>query len=176
MESLAPFFSLTGKLAPRPFALAVVIVYVLSFLSQVLISPAATVRWGVWAFVLVQIPLTWTWFTLHAKRLRDAGLPAGSVFAVVVLYGLALVLLLLLIGPMIDMGAVVTEQPSTRFADMWVVLSLAEAFAGQASGGFFDALALIMLALILIPFAIAVGFSIWVGTRRGLNQSSSTYN
>jgi uncharacterized membrane protein YhaH (DUF805 family) len=167
MESPAVFFFTSGKLAPRPFACGILAVYVLSFLSQVLISPPVTARWGVWIFTLVQIAVIWTWFALHAKRLRDAGLPAGSALPVAILYALALVLLVLLIEPIIGTNAdpVVSDMPRMRFADLWIVLLLVEAFAGQARVGFFDVLALVMLALILTPIVIALGFSVWVGTR-----------
>jgi len=167
MESPAVLLSASGKIAPRPFACGVLAVYLLSFLSQVLISPPVTARWGVWLFALVQIAVTWAWFVLHAKRLRDAGLPAGSALPVAILYGLALVLLVLLIEPIIGTNAdpVVSDMPRMRFADLWVVFLLVEAFAGQARVGFFDVLALVMLALILVPIGIALGFSVWVGTR-----------
>jgi uncharacterized membrane protein YhaH (DUF805 family) len=167
MESPASFFSVSGRIAPRSFAGGVLVVYVLSFLSQVLISPPAAARWGIWAFALVQIPLTWAWFALHAKRLRDAGLAVGGALAIAVLYALAMVLLMLLLEPVIggQTSAVATEVPRTRFADWWIVLVLFAALTGQASGGFFFVLALIMLALILIPIASALGFSLWAGTR-----------
>src|SRR6185295_7857026 len=175
MESLAPFFSLTGRLAPRPFALAVVIVYVLSFLSQVLISPPATVRWGVWAFLLVQIPLTWTWFTLHAKRLRDAGHVIAPALAMAVLYALAMILLMLLIEPIFgsEANAAATEEPRLRFADLWIVPLLFAAVLKQAGFDFFFLLALVMLALILIPIFMAVVFSIWTGTRPRTEQAAT---
>lgn len=175
METLALFFSATARLAPRPFALAVVVVYVLSFLSQVLISPPATARWGVWAFVLVQMPLIWTWFTLHAKRLRDAGRSISPALAIAVLYALAIILLMLLIEPILgaDANAAATDEPRLRFADLWIVLLLFTALLKQGGFDFFLLLALVMLALILIPIAIAVGFSIWAGTRPRAAQASA---
>jgi uncharacterized membrane protein YhaH (DUF805 family) len=167
MESPAVLFSVSGKLAPRPFARGAVAVYALSFLSQMLISPPVTAHWGVWIFALLQIAVIWAWFVLHARRLRDADLPAGSALAVAILYGLAVILLVLLIEPIVgtNADAVVSDTPRIRFADLWIVLLLVEAFAGRARVGFFDVLALVMLALILVPIVIAFGFSVWAGTR-----------
>jgi uncharacterized membrane protein YhaH (DUF805 family) len=167
MESLALFFSASGRISPRPFALGVVTVYVLSFLSQALISPPATAHWGPWLFALAQAPLIWAWFALHAKRLRDAGQPVGLVIAIAILYALALILLMLLLEPIIGQapGTVGADAPPGSFADLWIVLLLFAALAGQPNVGFFDVLAVVMLATILIPIAIALGFSVWTGTR-----------
>jgi len=173
MESLALFFSASGRIAPRPFALGAVAVYVLSFLSQALISPSVTARWGVWLFALAQAPLIWAWFALHAKRLRDAGHPSGSAFAIAVLYALALVLLMLLLEPILGSGTdvVATDTPGASFADLWIVLLLFAALTGQPSLGFFYFLTLAMLALILMPIAIALGFSVWTRTRPRANET-----
>ena len=89
MESLALFFSGFGRLAPKPFARAVVAVYVAAFLSQLLISPPVMLRIGLAAFALVQAMAMWAWFCVHAKRLRDADRPIGPAMAIVVLYALA---------------------------------------------------------------------------------------
>jgi hypothetical protein len=165
MESLTLFSSASGRIGPRPFARGVIVVYAASFLSQVLISPPVTGRWGVWMFALAQALLTWAWFALHAGRLRDAGLSIGPATAIAVLYALALVLLVLLIGPLVGTDAGGPEAPSTSFSDLWVILLLLAAFTGQGSVDFFYFLALGMLALILIPVGIALGFSIWTATR-----------
>jgi uncharacterized membrane protein YhaH (DUF805 family) len=165
MESLALFFSASGRIAPRPFALGVIGVYVLSLLSQVLLSPPVTTHWSVWPFMLAQAPLIWAWFALHAKRLRDAGEPANLVVAIAALYTLAIILLMLLLDPIIGPEPAGADLPRGSFADLWIVLRLFGALAGQPDTGFFYALALVMLAMVLIPIAIALGFSIWTGTR-----------
>jgi uncharacterized membrane protein YhaH (DUF805 family) len=163
MESPASLLSASGRIAPRPFALGAVAVYLLSFLSQILLSPPVTVRFGLAPFAILQGVLTWTWFALHAKRLRDAGRPIALAFAIAVLYALAMVLLLLLVDPMIGPGvsAVGTEVPRWRFADLWVFLLLLPTFTGPATLGFFDVLALASFVLIMVPMLMAIGFSIW---------------
>jgi hypothetical protein len=59
MEPLALFFSGFGRLAPKPFARAVVAVYVAAFLSQLLISPPVLPRMGLAAFALGREPIKW---------------------------------------------------------------------------------------------------------------------
>jgi uncharacterized membrane protein YhaH (DUF805 family) len=167
MGTPAQASSATGRIAPRPFAVGVIAVYALSFLSQVLMSQPVTVRFGILPFTILQALLTWAWFALHARRLRDAGRPISPAVAIAVLYALAMVLLMLLadqiIGP--DVTAVGTDVPRRSFSDAWVFLLLISAFLGEATLGLFHILALAILALILIPVAIAIGFSIWTGTR-----------
>lgn len=169
MEAPAQVLSASGRIAPKPFVLGVIAVYVLSFLSQVLLSPPVTGRVGIMPFTILQALLTWVWFALHARRLRDAGRPIGPAIAIAVLYALAMVLLMLLadqlIGP--DVSAVGTDVPRRSFSELWVFLLLISAFTSQASLGFFHVLALGILALILAPVAIAIGFSIWAGSRPG---------
>ena len=57
MNSLATIFSASGRIAPRPFALGAVVVYVASFLSQFLLAAPITARASVVPFLLVQIAI-----------------------------------------------------------------------------------------------------------------------
>jgi uncharacterized membrane protein YhaH (DUF805 family) len=167
MESPVSLFSASGRLAPKPFVLGVGAVYGLSFLSQVLISPPMIARGGFYAFAIVQIALAWSWYALHAKRLRDAAVPLGPALAIAILYALAIALLMLVVEPILgpDASAMGVQTRRTGFADLWVFLLLFAALAGPLDLGFFHILALGILALILVPIAIAIGFSIWTGTR-----------
>jgi hypothetical protein len=124
-------------------------------------------------FALVQAPLTWAWFVLHARRLCDSGRSVAPALAITILYALAIVLLMLLVEPIIAPEAGGPAAPRTGFADLWVVLLLVAAFVGQPSVDFFYVLALAMLALILAPVAIALGFSIWTGTRAAAAPAAS---
>src|SRR5215472_13204020 len=71
MEWLALFFSARGRLAPRAFAAGAAAVYGTAFLSQLLISAPVMLHAGLAPFALVQAIATWSWFCLHAKRLRE---------------------------------------------------------------------------------------------------------
>jgi uncharacterized membrane protein YhaH (DUF805 family) len=167
MTSLTSPFSVSGRITPRPFRLAVLGVYLLSFLSQVLLSPPVTVQFSIMPFAIAQALLTWIWYVLHVRRLRDAGRPAGAASAIAVLYALAMVLLMLLADPIIgpDVSAVGTNVPRWSFNDVWMFFLLVSALVAQASFDFFDLLALAILVLILAPVVIAIAFSIWAATR-----------
>jgi uncharacterized membrane protein YhaH (DUF805 family) len=164
MESFALFFSGFGRLAPKPFARAVVAVYAAAFLSQLLISPPM-LRIGLAAFALVQAMAMWAWFCLHAKRLRDADRPIGPAVAIVVLYALAMILLLLIIALVVGMTPGGDGETAGGGTNMLISSYLVKALAGDPDPGFFAYVALGILALIFAPMLIAMGFSIWTGTR-----------
>jgi uncharacterized membrane protein YhaH (DUF805 family) len=166
MHPLTLLFSRSGRLAPRPFAVAVGLVYVVSFLSQVLLSAPVISRLGPWPFVLVQAVLVWAWLALHVKRLRDAGRSAGIALGIAGLYVLALVLLLLV------MMMVTANDTSSTFAltghgllQFFVALWFVGMLVGHGDLGMFGVWLMGFLALLLAPLLIAVGFSIWTGTR-----------
>ena len=137
MESLALFFSGVGRLAPKPFARAVVAVYVAAFLSQLLISPPVMLRIGLAAFALVQAMAMWAWFCLHAKRLRDADRPIGPAVAIVVLYALAMILLLLIIVLVVGMTPGGDGATAGGGTDVLISSYLVRALAGDPDPGFF---------------------------------------
>jgi uncharacterized membrane protein YhaH (DUF805 family) len=167
MEQIASPFSTAGRIAPRPFALGVTLVYILSFLSQVLISPPATARIGILPFAAVQAALSWAWLAFHAKRLRDAGRPIGPALGIAVLYGLAMGLLMLLVGPVAGagLGAAPDGPPRASATELWVVLLAFAVFLAPTTPDLFYYVSLGILALILMPIVIAICFSIWAGTR-----------
>src|SRR5262245_22200326 len=117
MESLSFWFSPSGRIAPKPFARGILAVYGAAALSLLLLQVEIA------AFVVVQALACWTWFCLHAKRLRDAGRDASAALAVAGLYALAIVLLLLMLtlaaplrgGPQAS-GAGGADAWSDRFA------------------------------------------------------------
>ncbi len=174
MESPALFLSLRGRVGPRAFGFAIIAVYLLSFLSQVLISPPVAGRFGILPFVVLQAMLVWAWLALHVKRLRDAGYPPGPAIGIAILYVLAIVQLVLLIDPMIgyDANAAGADVGRFTFADVWTFVLLISAFAGQVDFGFFEMFALVVLLLILTPVVVAIGFSIWTGTRRSVAEAA----
>jgi hypothetical protein len=96
MQALRFLFSPSGRLRPRPFVLAAIVVYVSGLAAQWLTSPQMLV-YGLWPFAIMQALLIWIWFALHAKRLRDAGLGRGLAAGVSLLYALS-VMMLLLVG------------------------------------------------------------------------------
>jgi uncharacterized membrane protein YhaH (DUF805 family) len=158
MESLALFFSARGRVAPRAFAAGAAVVYGTALLSFLLISPPVMLRVGLAPFALVQAIAIWCWFCLHAKRLRDADRRIGVAVAIAVLYALAVILFLLLVALIMPFGDV--AQPPR--ADDVLPLLIA---ALTAESGIFAYVAAVILALVVVPVPMAIGFSIWAATR-----------
>jgi hypothetical protein len=142
-------------MAPRAFAVAIVAVYLAGFLSQVLLAEPLTVRFGLWPFVAVQATLLWMWFALHAMRLRDAGRDSATAAGVALLYGLAIVLLVLVLGVM---GA--------SDSHLFVVVALVEQILDDPEIEGFDFVLLGLMALVAVPILVAVVFSFQTGSSR----------
>jgi hypothetical protein len=164
---MASMSSSPARLAPLPFAVAVVAVYLVSFGSQVLLSPPVT-RWaGVWAFLLVQAALIGVWIVLHGSRLRDAGRPAGLAIGVACVYALEIVLLALLVWLILSSGMNRPDEGASgaSILQLFVILYLLTALAGEPGLAGLQLWVVGFVALLVLPVLIAVGFSIWAGTR-----------
>jgi uncharacterized membrane protein YhaH (DUF805 family) len=169
MDSLALIFSASGRIAPKPFAVGALLLYALIFLSQALLSPPLSVRAGVVPFVVAQAVLAWVWYALHAKRLRDAGLGTGSALGIAVTVALSLVLFLLLLQVLFgaSVGASADDRPG-GLAPFVIVLFLLTLLTSEPSISFFFYVALVIVVIMFTPLLIALGFSIWAGTRPGI--------
>lgn len=167
--------SSSGRLAPLPFAVAALVVYLVSFGSQVLLSPSVT-RWaGVWAFALVQAVLIWIWIALHASRLRDAGKPTGLAIGVACVYALEIVLLVLMVWLMLSAGFNRPDEGArdASILQLFVILYLFILVSGDPGLGGTGAFVFGLMALLVLPVLIALGFSIWAGTRPSATASGS---
>jgi uncharacterized membrane protein YhaH (DUF805 family) len=167
MESLAVFFSARGRLAPRAFAAGAAVVYGTALLSALLISPPVLLRAGLAPFALVQAIAIWCWLCLHAKRLRDADRQVGVAVAIAVLYALAVILFLLLVALIMPFG----DAAQRARAEDVPVLSLLIATL-TAETGIFAYVAAAILALVVAPVPVAIGFSIWAATRPAATSSA----
>jgi uncharacterized membrane protein YhaH (DUF805 family) len=160
MESFAQFFSPFGRTARNPFAMAAVLVYVLIVVSYLLVSQPVVTRSGVAPFALVQVALTYAWYALHARRLRDAGYGTGWALVIAILYcfGVALCLLLAQFG-----SVFVNGKDNSPFLFLLLLLFFAAAISGNPSN--LAPFVLVPLFVTGTPLLIALGFSIWAGTR-----------
>ena len=166
MSLLSLLFSRSGRLAPQPFAVAVVIIYLISFLSQALLSAPVTGRAGLWPFALLQAALVWAWLVLHVKRLRDAGRSSGVAAGIAGLYALALVLLLLVMVMITATGASgEAAQAGQGLLHLFMALWFIGLLIGHGDLGMFGYWLMGLLLLLAAPLLIALGFSIWTGTR-----------
>lgn len=156
MHVLHLIFGAAGRLAPGCFAAAVVAVYVFGLAAQWLTVPAVLSRVGLWPFLLAQALLTWIWFALHAKRLRDAGGGVAAAQAVAVIHALAVALLVLVGAFFLDgVAASGVSLPGS-------ILLLRQLFEMLRTS--VDPLTIFALiacsSLVIVPL-----FSLWAGTR-----------
>src|SRR5438105_2635268 len=95
---MAPaIISTQGRLARKPFALGMLVVYAAGIGAQALLSGEVNARAGPWPFAIAQAALIWIWLVLHIRRLRDAGQPPAAAIGVALIYILSLALLLMLV-------------------------------------------------------------------------------
>ena len=163
------------RLAPLPFTLAVVVVYALSFVSQMLLAPPATGRLGVLPFALVQAALIGVWIMLHMRRLRDAGRPTGLALGVAAVYAIEVVLLVILVWLILASTAGTTDSagPESSIQHLFVILYLFSLMTSDPSLGALQVWMMGFLVVMLLPVVIALGFSIWAATRPSLSRRSS---
>jgi uncharacterized membrane protein YhaH (DUF805 family) len=167
MESFASIFSASGRLAPRPFAIGAVAIYVASFLSQFLLAAPVTARASVFPFLLVQMAIAWLWYALHVRRLRDAGRAATPALALTILFALAVILLLLATAAINAPGTAGTAD-DTPFGGAFriiLILFLIGSIMSDPNLGMFGVIILTVLALVMLPIVIATAFTIWAATR-----------
>jgi uncharacterized membrane protein YhaH (DUF805 family) len=166
MQGLRLLFSPSGQLGPRAFIIAVVLVYVAGAASHGLTLPNVIKAAGLWPFLAVQIVLIWIWYTLHAKRLRDAGKPVGLAVAASLLYVLAVALLIIIAGAFYGALAGQGTDPNTASA---LGLILFVSIIAMLSGAPHDSLAWLIVAILLViaylPIVLAVLTSMWAATR-----------
>jgi len=174
-ESFALLFSASGRIARKPFAVGVVVLYLLSFGARALLAPSELAHGGAILFALAQILLIGIWYALHARRLRDAGRGRGSAVGIAIAYGfgIALVMLIaLLLNPPASSAAPEGGPPAARLAELLIVLYLIALLTGQPHLGVFGYMFIGIAMLVLAPIVIAPLFSLWAGTRRSVQQAA----
>ncbi len=155
-------------LPPGPFVVAVILVYIVSFASQMLLSPPVTSRMHVVPFVLVQIVLIVLWLKLHIFRLRDAARRTGPAFVVAILYTLEVVIFTVLVSLIIS-AAGTNPDGSARDATilhLFVVLYFFSLLTGDPALGVLQVWVMGFAVLMLLPIAIGLLYTVWVATRR----------
>jgi len=165
--NLRSLFSPSGRLAPLPFALAVAVVYLLSFGSQMLLSKPVTARMSVLPFVLVQAVLIWIWIVLHTRRLRDAGRSGGLAVGIAIVYALEVALLAIMAWLILASAGAAPDSAGRESAilQFFVILYLLAFLSGDPQFGSLQIWTMGFVVLMLLPVAIALGFSVWTATR-----------
>jgi uncharacterized membrane protein YhaH (DUF805 family) len=147
--------------------------YVVSFLSQSLLSEPVIAQFSVAPFVLVQIALVWLWIVVHGRRLRDAGEPTGIVIGVAAVYALE-VLFLALLSWFLSSAAGPAGGASTDAGifHLFIILYLLGALSGDPGLGGLQIWLMGFAAVMFLPILIAIGFSFWVAMRPSLSSPS----
>jgi uncharacterized membrane protein YhaH (DUF805 family) len=166
MQSLGLVFSPSGRLGPRGFIVAVVLLYVAAAASQALTLSGVIKSAGLWPFLAAQLVLVWIWYALHAKRLRDAGKPVGLAVVTSLLYVLSVALLVIIAGAFYSALAGQGTDPNTASA---LGLILLVSIVAMLSGAPRDSLAWLMVAVLLViaylPIVLALVTTAWAATR-----------
>jgi uncharacterized membrane protein YhaH (DUF805 family) len=167
MDLLALFTSTQGRLAPKPFALGLLAIYLASTASQALLSGAVMARAGLWPFILVQAALIWAWTALHIKRLRDAGHAPAAAIGVALVYSLAVALMVMVIAfftaspPAVQPG----EDPPGNAALGLVLVLAVFALLFPPDLGAFTVILKILVLIACLPAVISLLFSLRTGLR-----------
>jgi len=166
MQALRLLFSPNGRLRPGAFAFGAAAVYAAGVASQRLTVPDVIVWGGLWPFTIVQALLIWIWFSLHAKRLRDAGRTIGLAAGVSLLYALSVVLLLIVAAAFFNTAAgAATDADTTSALGLVLLVSIVAILVGSPHYDFAWLMVAILTAMAFVPVIVALVFTLWAATR-----------
>jgi uncharacterized membrane protein YhaH (DUF805 family) len=161
MYALRLLLSPSGRLPRQAFAFAAVLVYAAGAATHLLTTPDVIAHAGLWLFVAAQALLIWIWYALHAKRLHDAGRPAGVAAGVGLLYVLSVVLLIFVAASFFNTSG---EVADLNAASALGLLLLASIIAAQLGSPHYDVSWLIVTVLVVmavVPVVVAALFTCW---------------
>jgi len=166
MQALRFLFSPSGRLPPRAFVVGAIGIYLAGAASHLLTMPEVIARAGLWPFAAVQAILTWVWYALHGKRLRDAGRGPGLAAAVSVLYALAVALLLIVAAAFFNASAGAVPDANAKGAlGLVLLVSIAAILLGAPSHDLAWVMVTILVAMALVPIILALVVTLWAATR-----------
>ena len=174
MQLLRFLFSPNGVLRPRAFVLGALVVYAAGLASQWLTVPDFLMQAGLLPFALAQVLLIWVWYSLHAKRLRDAGRTAGLAAAISLLYALSIVLLLIVSAAFLYTPALADSDANTTSAlGLILLVSILALLSSTPHYDFEVALIVGLTALGFLPIVVALIFTMWTATRPSKKEEQS---
>ena len=174
MNPVTMAFSVAGRLGRQPFAIAVIAVYFLGLASQGLLTKPVMARAGLFPFIILHAVLLWVWFAIHAKRLRDAAGGIGPAMGIAIVNVLAITFLLMVISFLVSPVEGHPGETGGSVLGTWVVLIfLIEVFSGAPNLGWLGKVLMVIVGIAMLPVLLAVGFSIWAGTRPSMQTRPS---
>jgi len=171
MHPVSLLLSPAGRLRPRAFIISAIAIYLAGAASQLLTRPDIIARGGFWLFAAAQALLTWIWYVLHAKRLRDADAPVGLAAGVSLLYALSVALLLFVAAAFfITAGGATTNADTTGAMSLILLVTIIATLSASNSydAGWF--IVAILSALAILPVVLALAVTTWAATRPSRNK------
>jgi uncharacterized membrane protein YhaH (DUF805 family) len=169
MQALRFLFSPAGRLKPRAFVFAAIVVYALGVAAQWLTVPDILLHAGIWPFAVAQALLVWVWYALHARRLHDAGRPVDIAAGAALLYGLSIVLLLIVTVGYFKPYAGAVDPNATAALNIILFIMVISALTQSASHDVGALIVTVLMVLALLPVIVAVAVTLWAAA-----QPSST--
>lgn len=163
------FTSTQGRLAPKSFALGVLLVWMAGLVAQLLLSGEVIYRAGMWPFLAVQAALIWIWLILHIRRLRDAGQGRAAAVGIALVYALSNLLLLMLVAFFTNPNAVDvprSENPTGDAAGSTLLVVFLFMIVFKPDFGVFTTILKGLILIAFLPPVISLLFSIRTGLRR----------
>jgi uncharacterized membrane protein YhaH (DUF805 family) len=171
MQALRFLLSPSGRMGPQAFAVAVAAVYAAGAASQLLTMPDVMARRGIWLFAALQALLTWVWFAIHAKRLRDAGRASGLAAAASLLYALSIVLLLIVAAAFFTASSGATDTNSAL--GLILLVAIIATLSGSSNYDIAWLMAAMLTVVACLPIIVAVAVTLWAATRPSVTGSAA---
>ncbi len=174
MQALRFLFSPSGRVRPQSFIFAAIVVYLAGAAAQFLTRPEVIIRAGLWPFAAGQVLLTWIWFVLHAKRLRDGGRPIGLAAGASVLYALSVALLLVLAASFyVPLAGRMPDANSASALGLILLVSIVALLLGAPQYDLASVLVMVLLLLAFVPVIVAVAVTLWAATRASVEGDTA---
>jgi uncharacterized membrane protein YhaH (DUF805 family) len=166
MQAVSFLLSPSGRLKPQPFIYGAIAIYLFGAASHFLTTPDILRRGGLWPFVTVQLFLVWIWFSLHAKRLHDAGRSSGLAVGIGLLYLLSVVLLLIVAdGFLTTANMPMADANATGALWLLLVLYVVSALAGSTQYDLAWVVIAILTFMAFVPIVAALAFTLWAARK-----------
>jgi uncharacterized membrane protein YhaH (DUF805 family) len=167
MQALRVFLSPRGRLEPQPFIYGAIAVYLFGAASHLLTTADILRRAGLLPFIAVQLLLVWAWFSLHAKRLHDAGRSSGLAVGIALLYLLSVVLLLIVADGFFTTSSSAPLGDANAQGALWLllVLYIFSTLGGSSQYDLAWVVVAILTVMAFVPILVALGFSVWAARR-----------
>lgn len=167
MDWLKILFARSGTLAAPPFWYAAVAIYVAALAAQALLAGGIAARASIAPFALAQFACLWAWNAIHTKRLRDAGHATWPVVLITSLFAVLLLIVLVLLALFL---AVQAGKPTEGGAyenaiAFYLLIAIGAVLFGVLDPSGVTPIVLALLIIMFGPGLLAIGFTIWTGTR-----------